>query len=405
MASPAQKEIRTMKDFLGEAEVNVFECKVCFEKYSQKQKHRPRNLPCGHVMCQDCVSSLCLPGNERLECPFCRKACRKLETSICLPVLHLLEIIGRVVPDHLEAHSSDCISNCVSKLKYSSFNLSTTFGGWGVLFNPTGIAFCKRTKSLVVAHDGKNRIARFTMNGKYMQEFGTKDNSANTIVYPVGVAITLDGFIAVTDVGDRSLKVFSQSGKCMLVVKQPFILPWGLGINPDNEVIVSDPEAGSLVLVDADFTQGCIKKSLSICFHLSHPREIAVCQTSGAVIVVEHPLQTSKYSSSTRIKILSKEMKLLRQIDSFSLSLFLPLAAHTSAVAFDQVGNILVADVNNRCVICLQKIEDCNSSKYIVASGLSYPVALAILDNGSIAVLDSGNHSVLVYSSLSVIAT
>ncbi|XP_075067429.1 E3 ubiquitin-protein ligase NHLRC1 [Mixophyes fleayi] len=398
MSSPAPKEISTMREFLDEAELNLLECKVCFEKYSQQQKHRPSNLPCGHVMCQDCVSSLCLPGNQRLECPFCRKGCRKMESSVCLPVLHLLEIIGRVIPDHLEARSTDCTSNPVSKLKSASFNPSTSFGGWGVLFNPTGIAFCQKTRCLVVAHDGKKRIARFTMNGKFIKQIGTKDGSANAIVYPVDVAITLDGYIAVTDAGDRSLKVFGQSGKCMLVVKQPFCLPWGLGINHKNEVIVSDPDAGSLVLVGANFDQGSIKKTLNIYSHLSHPREIAVCQTSGEVIVVEHLGQTNKNVSSTRVNILSNEMKLIRQIDSFSLSLFLPLAVHTSGVAFDQAGNILLADVNNRCVICLQKTEECNSLKYIVVSGLSYPVALAVVEDGSIAVLDSGNHSVLVCS-------
>lgn len=398
MSSPAQREIRTMKDFLDESEMNLLECKVCFEKYNQQQRHRPKNLPCGHVMCQDCVSSLCLRGNQRLECPFCRKACRKQETSVCLPILHLLEILGRVVPDHPETSSADCARSQVTKLRSASFNLSMSFGGWGVLFNPSGIAFCTKTKCLLVSHDGKKRVSRFAMNGKCLQRTGAKADADNAIVFPADIAITFDGFIIVTDTGDHSLKVFCQSGMCKLVVKQPFRLPWGLGINSKNEVIVSDPDTGNIVLLAVDFDSGNIKKCLEMCSHLSHPREIAVCQTSGELIVVEHLAKNSKHSSSTCMKLFSSEMKLIRQIDSFSLSLLLPLAVHTSGVAFDHSGNILLADINNRCVICLQKMDRFNSIKHVVASGLSYPVALAVLEDGSVAVLDSGNHSVLIYS-------
>ncbi|XP_069816261.1 E3 ubiquitin-protein ligase NHLRC1 [Dendropsophus ebraccatus] len=398
MSSPAQREIRTMKDFLEETELNLLECKVCFEKYRQQKKHRPKNLPCGHIICQDCVSALCLPGNQRLECPFCRKGCRKQETSVCLPILHLLEIIGRVVPDHPEASSADSASTRVTKLKSASFNLTMSFGGWGVLFNPSGIAFCTKTKGLVVTHDGKKRIARFAMNGKCLQQYGAKTDPDNAVIYPADVAITYDGFIIVTDTGDRSLKVFCQSGICKFVVKQPFSLPWGLGINSKNEVIVSDPDTGNLVLLAVDFGNGNIQKCLEMCSHLCHPREIAVCQSSGKVIVVEHLAKNSKNSSSTCLKIFSSEMKLLRLIDSFSLSLLLPLAVHTSGVAFDQSGNILLADINNRCIICLQRVGGFNTIKHVIASGLSYPVALAVLEDGCIAVLDSGNHSVLIYS-------
>ncbi|KAG8442352.1 hypothetical protein GDO86_011231 [Hymenochirus boettgeri] len=397
MSSPASKGIENMKDFLEETETNLLECKVCFEKYSQQQRHRPKNLPCGHVICQECVSALCPQGNPRLECPFCRKECKTFETSICLPVLQLMEMLSRVVPDQLESPSATKPSHA-AKLRPASFNFSMSFGGWGVLFNPTGIALCKKTGSLVVAHDGKKRIGVFTTNGKCIQQMGSKCDSRNSIIYPLDVAVTLDSYIAVTDSGDRSLKVFNQSGKFTLVIGQTFSLPWGVCVNAQNEMIVSDSDAGDLILVVADFKKGRVKKLLKIYSTLTHPREIAVCQTSGAMVVVEHLTKDRKNSNSTRIKILSSAMKLVQQIDSFGLSLFLPLEVHTTGVAFNAEGNILVADVNNRCVICLETTKECHFLKHVVASGLSYPVALAPLEDGSVAVLDSGNHSVIVYA-------
>uniref|UniRef100_A0A8C5MZ69 RING-type E3 ubiquitin transferase n=1 Tax=Leptobrachium leishanense TaxID=445787 RepID=A0A8C5MZ69_9ANUR len=397
MSSPASTEIRTMKDLLNETELTLLECKVCFEKFSLQQKHRPRNLSCGHVICQECVSSLCPPGNPRLECPFCRKLCRTCETSICLPILHLLELLDRVVPDNLDHGSSANASHQVTKLRSASFNLSMSFGGWGVLFNPTGVALCKKTGCLIVAHDGIKRISVFTMNGTCIQEMGEKNDPFNGIVYPSDVAVSLDGFIIVTDAGDHTLKVFSQFGQLVFVIKQPFHLPWGLAINPENKVIVSDPDAGSLLLVDADFKHGKVNKVLNVCSHLDCPREVAVCPTSGAIVVVEHLTKSSKNSCRSQMKIFNHKMKLIRQLDSFGLSLFLPLPIHTTGVSFDQQGNLLIADVNNRCIICVDKMEERNFLKHVVASGLSYPVAIALLADNSIAVLDSGNNSISIF--------
>ncbi|XP_053323021.1 E3 ubiquitin-protein ligase NHLRC1 [Spea bombifrons] len=398
MSSAASKEIKNMREFLNETEINLLECKVCFEKYSCEQRHRPKNLPCGHVICQQCVSSLCPAGSPRLECPFCRKTCRTLETSVCLPILHLMELVSCVVPEQSECGSGTSASHEVTKLKSASFNLGYSFGGWGVLFNPTGIAVCKTTGYLVVAHDGKKRIGIFSMNGKCIRQMGSKVDSSNSIVYPNDVAITLDGFIVVTDAGDRSFKVFTQSGESRLVIKQPFCFPWGLGTTPQNEIIVSDTDAGSLIVVAADFKRGKVKKIVNIYSNLDHPREVAVCPSSGAVVVVEHLTMSSKNSSNTQIKLFSCEMKLIRQINNFALSLLLPLPAHTTGVTFDKEGNILIADANNRCVICIDKMEERNFLKYVVASGLSYPIALTLLEDKSIAVLDSGNNSVIVYT-------
>ncbi|XP_053570758.1 E3 ubiquitin-protein ligase NHLRC1 [Bombina bombina] len=398
MSSPATKEIRTMKDFLEEAEINLLECKVCFEKYSQQDKHRPRNLPCGHIMCQECVSSVYIPRDQRLECPFCRQVYRSMKTSVCLPVLHLMEVLGRVAPDYLESDTPDRTSYEKSSLRSTSFNQRWSFGGWGTLINPTGLAMCKKTRCLVVAHDGKKRVSVFTMNGKCIQQMGDKTDMTNGIIYPIDVAVTLDGYIAVTDTGDHSLKVFNQYGKRVVVVQEPFCLPWGIGINPQNEAIVSDTDAGELVLVAADFQCGKIQKTVTIYSNLCNPKEIAVCQKSGTVVIVEHVAKSRQNSTGTCIKILSSKMMLVRQIDSFSLSLVLPLAVHARGVTFDEEGNILVADANNRCVICLDQAGDGNPLKNIVASGLSYPVAVTTLGDGSIAVLDALNHSVLVYT-------
>ncbi|XP_078541930.1 E3 ubiquitin-protein ligase NHLRC1 [Lissotriton helveticus] len=400
MSVRPSKHIRTMKDLLYETELNLLECKVCFEKFSQQQERRPRNLPCGHIICQECVCSLALPRNPRLECPFCRRACRASETSDCLPVLHLMEILSSVDTDSSGSAAAEAAGGGhVQSLAPAGCTLNLVFGGWGKLINPTGLAVCLNSGCVVVAHDGKKRINVFGSTGTAIQQFGVKGDFRSDVKYALDVAVTLDGYIVVTDAGDRSVKVFDFTGRSKLVIEEAFCLPWGVDINPQNEMMVTDSDAGTLCLVVADFRKGLLKKNLKIITNLCHPQGIAVCPTSGAVVVIEHLKAAGRNGSSTRMKIFSSAFKLIGQVDSFGLSLVLPSELHATAVAFDRQANILVADAHNRIVFGLGKLEEFPTFRPIVTHGLSYPVALTCAADNSLLVLDSGDHSVKIFSS------
>ncbi|KAJ1201000.1 hypothetical protein NDU88_004817 [Pleurodeles waltl] len=396
-ASPS-KQIRTMKDLLYETEIHLLECKVCFEKFSQQQEHRPRNLPCGHIICQECVCSLALPRNPRLECPFCRKACRASETSDCLPVLHLIEILSSVVTDPFPSAAGDAVGGHVESLAPAGCTLNLAFGGWGKLINPTGLAVCQNSGCVVVAHDGKKRINVLSSTGTCIQQFGVKGEFSCDVKYALDVAVTLDGYIVVTDAGDRSVKVFDFNGRSKLVIKESFCLPWGVDINSQNEMLVTDSDAGALCLVVADFRKGTLKKNLKIFTNLCHPRGVAVCPSNGAIVVIEHLKAAGRNATTTRIKIFSSALKLIGQVDSFGFGLLLSSELHATAVAFDRQANILVADAHNRVVFGLGKLEEFPSFRPIVTHGLSYPVALTCTADNSLLVLDSGDHSVKISS-------
>ncbi|XP_069469693.1 E3 ubiquitin-protein ligase NHLRC1 [Ambystoma mexicanum] len=395
MSARPSKQIRTMRDLLRETEIHLLECKVCFEKFSQQR--RPRNLPCGHIICQECVSSLA--RSPRLECPFCRRACRASETSDCLPVLHLIEILSTVVIDASASGAGGAAQGHVPGLASAGCALQLAFGGWGKLINPTGVAVCQQSGSVVVAHDGKKRVHVFGSTGARMQQFAAKGEFRSDVKYPLDVAVTMDGYIVVTDAGDRSIKVFDFNGRSKLVIKETFILPWGVDMNPQNEMIVTDSEAGTLCLLAADFKKGKLQKNLKVLTNMCHPHGVAVCRASGAIAVVEHLKAAGSYATNTRVKIFNRAMKLVGQVDSFGLSLLLPSELHATAVAFDQQTNILVADAHNRMVFCLGKVKEFPSFRPVVTHGLSYPVAMACAADNTLHVLDSGDHSVKIYSS------
>ncbi|XP_061202401.1 E3 ubiquitin-protein ligase NHLRC1 [Neopsephotus bourkii] len=304
----------------NEEELGLLECRVCFERYGHGGQRRPRNLPCGHVLCRGCVEALGGPERRRLECPFCRRACSSAETTDCLPLLQLLEVLGPAgtsIPSALGRSGG----RGAARPGAAGLGLRLSLGGWGSLVNPTGVAACRRSGRLAVAHDGKKRIHVFGPGGSCLQQFGERGDAGNDIKYPLDVTVTSDGHVVVTDGGDCSVKAFDFEGRGVLAVREGFCLPWGLDATPDSEVILTDAEAGALYRLTADFKAGKLRKCQMIQSQLISPRGVAVSQTSGAIVVIEHLKAQGPNSSSTRVKIFSAEMDLVGQMDSFG---FLP---------------------------------------------------------------------------------
>uniref|UniRef100_H0VYK9 NHL repeat containing E3 ubiquitin protein ligase 1 n=1 Tax=Cavia porcellus TaxID=10141 RepID=H0VYK9_CAVPO len=272
-------------------------------------------------------------------------------------------------------------------------------GGWGTLVNPTGLAVCPQTGRVVVVHDGRTRVQIFEAGGgARMLQFGAKGDAAQDVRYPLDVAVTADCHVVVTDAGDRSVKVFDFSGRVRLVFGGgQFSLPWGVETTPQNGLLVTDAEAGSLHLVEADFPAGVLRRSERLHVRLCSPRGVAVSLLSGAIAILEQPLPPGTGPCSTRVKVFNPSMQLIGQVDTFGLSLFFPSRVTASAVTFDQQGNVIVADMSGPAVLCLGKPEEFPVLKPLVTEGLTHPVALAFTKENLLLVLDAGSHSVKVY--------
>ncbi|XP_006861077.1 PREDICTED: E3 ubiquitin-protein ligase NHLRC1 [Chrysochloris asiatica] len=380
-----------LRELVREAETSLLECKVCFERFGHTQQRRPRNLPCGHVVCQNCVAALAHPRTLALECPFCRRVGRGCDTSDCLPVLHLLELLR---PALRRAPAALSTGPCAP----GTLTCHHTFGGWGTLVNPTGLALCPQTGRVVVVHDGKKRVKVFNSEGECVHQFGEKGEAAQDIRYPLDVTVTNDCHVVVSDAGDRSVKVFDFLGHIKLVIGGQFSLPWGVDTTPHNEVLVTDAEAGSLHLLEVDFPEGILRRADRMYSHLCSPRGVAVSWLTGTIAVLEHPLTPmGTRACSTRVKVFSATMQFISQVDSFGLSLFFPSKITASAVTFDHQGNVVVTDTSSQAVLCLGKPEEFPGLKPLVTQGLSYPVALNYTKENSLLVLDTAAQSVKVF--------
>nr|XP_045610746.1 tripartite motif-containing protein 5-like [Procambarus clarkii] len=67
------------------------ECSVCFNDYDDNQL-RPRNLPCGHTFCSQCIDNAI--KNGQLSCPSCR-AQHTATAATQFPISYAVEALVR----------------------------------------------------------------------------------------------------------------------------------------------------------------------------------------------------------------------------------------------------------------------------------------------------------------------
>lgn len=382
---------RRAEEILDEIYTDLLECKVCFEKFSSEPRaRRPRNLPCGHVICLGCVCALSHAEARRLECPFCRKQCDQGGTYECQVLNDLQEMIGLYFPQkHPRVWERD--------LRSGVMRLQGVFGGWGSLINPTGVAVFGASRDVLVVHGGHERVSVFSCQGHYLRSFGRYGHERFEICHPLDIAVTPGGHIVVTDAGDRSVKVFSSSGSPVATISDLFQLPWGIDVNLSGNILVTDAEAGTLSQIVMDFSCGVVSIKKTMVEDLQTPRAVACCRASACIAVVEH-LQSRQSPDEdytlTRLKVLSSDYVLLRQLDTFSLH---PLRLSISSVTFNTNGELILADAHQGLVWSLGDVSKAPELTPLIREGLVRPVGLAAADEDALIVLDAGDHTVKTY--------
>uniref|UniRef100_A0A3B4BVS8 RING-type E3 ubiquitin transferase n=1 Tax=Pygocentrus nattereri TaxID=42514 RepID=A0A3B4BVS8_PYGNA len=371
--------------FLRPIRSDLLECKVCFERFSSEQTgRRPRNLPCGHVICLGCVCALAHAVLRQLECPFCRRKCDVGGTYDCQALLDLQDLLGSAERPRYSLNVSGLL------------RLQNTFGGWGELINPTGVAVLV-SAAVVVVHGGHKKVTMFNSQGHYLHSFGYYGNGRSDLCHPLDVAITPIGHVVVTDAGDHSVKVFSSRGT-PLANFGPFELPWGVDVDKCGHILVTDAQAGLLWQVVMDHRCSVVVAKVVVLKDLQCPRAVASCRVSGRVAVLEAQRQHNGNSIPARLKLFSKDFVLLTQVDCFSLNLLNPMELHISCVTFDRKGDLIVADAQQGLVWSLSDLHKTPTLSPLVKARLERPVGLVATEQNSLIVLDSGDHTVKIYS-------
>ncbi|XP_012718003.2 E3 ubiquitin-protein ligase NHLRC1 [Fundulus heteroclitus] len=374
---------------LREIQINLLECKVCFETFtSQQRERRPQNLSCGHVLCLECIAGLSHPLLRKLECPFCRQLCSVDNISHCQVLSDLQDLL-------LSQKPSSSAPPCRAKgglISETALHLLAAFGGWGTLTNPTGVAVLGPTEGVVVVHDGQKRVAVFNQQGRKLHSFGERGAGNGDICYPVDVAVSPTGFIVVTDAGDKAVKVFTSRGTHVVTVKGCFQLPWGVDTDSGGHILVSDVQGGALFRIKVDFGHGVITENQAVRTNLQSPKAVAHCRKTGNTAVVEHP----KHQTRT-LKVFTKDFHLLYQVDAFSLSLQSSFRLTVSDVAFSSDGDVVVSDADQGLICSLGNPQNHPVLTPLVGDHLIRPAGLVLLNN-TIITVDGGDHTVKIYS-------
>ncbi|KAM3873362.1 E3 ubiquitin-protein ligase NHLRC1-like [Diretmus argenteus] len=392
---------------LREIQINLLECKVCFETFSTRQsERRPQNLSCGHVLCLECITALSHPLLKKLECPFCRQLCSVDNTSHCQALTDLQELLLLRSPTAPVPRWAKGDPGWGGGLSSRALQLCTAFGGWGTLINPTGIAVFGSSGTIVVVHDGDRRVVVFGPQGRKLHSFGRRGRAHGEICYPLDVAVTPSGYVVVTDAGDSAVKVFTSRGCHLLTAKDSFQLPWGVDIDSCGHILVSDVQAGTLSQVIVDYAHGVTLEHRTAITDLQNPKAVACCRVTGNIAVVEHLVDDThpppRNHRATRLKVFSQDFHLIYQADSFSLNLGSAVWLCMSAVAFDREGDVIVTDSKQGMIWSLGKLQNGPALTPLVRDHLIHPVGLVSTAlNNTLFILDSGDHAVKLYSAKS----
>lgn len=387
------------EEILREIQVNLLECKVCFEKFSTGQSGlRPQNLSCGHVLCQKCITALSHPVLKRLECPFCRQPCSIDAISHCRILRDLQELVSRRSASSSHGKNEDHRRGV--GLAATSLRLCTALGGWGTLINPTGIATLGSSGMMVVVHDGDKKVVVFGPEGRKLYSFGERRQSSGGLCYPLDVATSPCGHLVVTDAGDEAVKVFTSRGHHLLTVEGSFQMPWGVATDSCGDIFVSDTQTGVLSKVKVDYNRALLLENQTVVSNLQRPKAVACCWATGNVAVLEQVTDDSGPPGKqhhTRLRVFTTDFHLLHQTDSFSLSLRPSLSLNVSGMTFDGDGDMIIIDSNQGMIWSLGNLHHGPVLTPLVGEHLIRPVGLVSVSN-TLAVLDAGDHTIKIYS-------
>ncbi|MBM3776747.1 MAG: hypothetical protein FJW23_00720 [Acidimicrobiia bacterium] len=114
------------------------------------------------------------------------------------------------------------------------------FGG------PSDLAFLPNGDFLVADGYRNGRIVRFSADGKYISEIGTKGKEPGQLFQIHGVAVDEDGRIYAADRGNSRVQVFSESGELLdLWPNVPF--PMDIAVTADGHVWVVDGQVNKFL--------------------------------------------------------------------------------------------------------------------------------------------------------------
>lgn len=115
-------------------------------------------------------------------------------------------------------------------------------GNDAIHFNrPTDVAVEKDGSFYVSDGYGNTRIVKFSPEGRFLAEWGTRGNAPGQFAVPHSLALDKQGYVYVADRGNARLQIFDNTGKFITEWNGTHIgRPWAVRIGVDGSVYVVD---------------------------------------------------------------------------------------------------------------------------------------------------------------------
>jgi len=174
---------------------------------------------------------------------------------------------GLSVDPHDNVWTTDVALNQVFEFSHDGRLLLTlgvrgVAGNDGAHFNrPTKVAFASDGSVYVTDGYGNSRVVKFSPEGKFLLQWGTKGNGPGQFDLPHGIAVDAKGRVYVADRSNARLQIFDANGRFLHEWKgASYGRPFDVAIGPDEAVFIADggdipatePDRSSIVVARPD---------------------------------------------------------------------------------------------------------------------------------------------------------
>ena len=246
-------------------------------------------------------------------------------------------------------------------------------GPWGVSVNENG--------EIAVTDMKNDRVQVFTYDGELLLSFGEEGSDQGQFVHPCGVSYDRDGNLLVVDRENKRIQQFSKEGEFIRTLGAGGELedklrgPRGISSCSNGNIIVADRDNKRVVVFSPE---GCVLLKLNQGgldpFHcIYHDNRFIVSDRNGSCI-----------------KVFSEQGDFLYQFGKRG-----PGNGEFDAIgglAIDKSGRLVVCDSSNSR-IQLFKLDGTFCSKFGI---FNRPVSVAVFEDGKFAVTDWNNHCVQI---------
>ena len=262
----------------------------------------------------------------------------------------------------------------------------------GMLKAPWGVAVNDHDE-IAVAELLNHRVSVFSSDGTHLRSFGRWGKKNGEFIYPTGIAVDTHGNIVVADNNHR-VQVFDRSGNFLRKFGEEGILdhqlrnPEGLSINGNGDIIVAD-NRNKLIKIFS--SSGEYLRKFGGAGSLVTPYH---CIQHGQYFIVSDAGDHSIKMFDLEGKFISKFGKQGNKDGEFNEPLCLSV---------NKEGLLMVCDSQNHRVQVFEL-----SGKFVTKFGsegsgrgeFNFPVSTASLSDGRIVVSDEGNHRIQIFDQI-----